>query len=145
MISKLGREAVALFTNEARRSLNANAFSAFSSLKCGHDTTSPASVRYDPEVTAAVELIRRKACEGISSADVVTAFKCSRRMAEVRFRQIVGHSILDEIQSVKLERAKELLSNTGQDIASTANFCGFKAANALWKFFRQEKGLSPTE
>jgi LacI family transcriptional regulator len=101
--------------------------------------------RYDPEVTAAMELIRRKACEGISSADVVTAFKCSRRMAEVRFRQIAGHSILDEIQSVRLERAKEMLSNTGQDIASIANFCGFKAANALWKFFRQETGMSPTE
>ena len=101
--------------------------------------------RYDPEVTAAVELIRRKACEGISSADVVTTFKCSRRMAEVRFRQIVGHSILDEIQSVRLERAKEMLSNTGQDISAISNFCGFKAANALWKFFRQETGLSPTE
>lgn len=101
--------------------------------------------RYNPEVTAAMELIRRKACEGISSADVVAAFKCSRRMAEVRFRQIVGHSILDEIQSIRLERAKELLSNTGQDISSIANFCGFKAANALWKFFRQETGMSPTE
>ena len=101
--------------------------------------------RYDPEVTAAVELIRRKACEGISSADVVTTFKCSRRMAEVRFRQIVGHSILDEIQSVRLEQAKEMLSNTDQDISSIANFCGFKAANALWKFFRQETGLAPTE
>ena len=101
--------------------------------------------RYDPEVTAAMEMIRRKACEGISSADVVTAFKCSRRMAEVRFRQIVGHSILDEIQTVRLERAKEMLSNTTQDISSVSNFCGFKAANALWKFFRQETGLSPTE
>ena len=101
--------------------------------------------RYDPEVTAAMELIRRRACEGLSSADVVTAFKCSRRMAEVRFRQTTGHSILDEIQSVRLERAKELLSHSGQDLSSIANFCGFKAANALWKFFRQETGMSPTE
>lgn len=101
--------------------------------------------RYDSEVSAAMELIRRRACEGISSADVVTAFKCSRRMAEVRFRHIVGHSILDEIQSVRLERAKEMLSNSRQDISSIANLCGFKAANALWKFFHQETGMSPTE
>ncbi|MCR5752836.1 MAG: hypothetical protein K6G91_12845 [Kiritimatiellae bacterium] len=63
--------------------------------------------RYDPEVMAALELIHRRACEGISSADVVASFRCSRRMAEMRFRQIVAHSILDEIQTVRLERARE--------------------------------------
>ena len=64
---------------------------------------------------------------------------------ELRFRQAAGHSILDEIQSVRLARAKELLSNSTQDMSCIANFCGFKAANAFWKFFRQETGLSPTE
>ena len=101
--------------------------------------------RYDPEVTAALELIRRRACEGISSADVIVAFKCSRRMAEIRFHKIVGHSILDEIQSVRLEKAKEMLSHSTHPISAIANFCGFNAANALWKFFRQETGLSPSE
>ena len=101
--------------------------------------------RYDPEVTAAMELIRRRACEGISSAEVVASFKCSRRMAEIRFRKIAGHSILDEIQAVRLEKAKKLLSDPSLDISAIANFCGFKAPNALWKFFRQETGLSPTE
>ena len=101
--------------------------------------------RYDPESTAAIELIRRRACEGISSAEVVATFKCSRRMAEMRFRQIAGRSILDEIQAVRLEKAKELLKNSSLDVSAIANFCGFKAANALWKFFRQETGFSPTE
>ncbi len=100
---------------------------------------------YDPETTAAMELIRRRACEGISSAEVVATFKCSRRMAEIRFRQIAGRSILDEIQAVRLDKAKELLKNSSLDISAIANYCGFKAANALWKFFRQETGLSPTE
>ena len=101
--------------------------------------------RYDPEATSAMELIRRRACEGISSAEVVATFKCSRRMAEIRFRQIAGRSILDEIQAVRLDKAKELLKNSSLDVSAIANFCGFKAANALWKFFRQETGLSPTE
>ena len=99
---------------------------------------------YDPEVTAALELIRRRACEGISSTDVLSAFRCSRRMAEVRFRQVVGHSILDEIQSVRLDRAMEMLTHSSLDISAIANFCGFKAPNAFWKFFRQKTGLSPT-
>ena len=66
-------------------------------------------------------------------------------MAEIRFRQIAGRSILDEIQAVRLDKAKELLKNSSLDISAIANFCGFKASNALWKFFRQETGLSPTE
>lgn len=101
--------------------------------------------RYDPEATAAMELIRRRACEGISSAEVVAAFKCSRRMAEIRFRQIAGRSMLDEIHAVRLDKAKELLKNSSLDVSAIANFCGFKASNALWKFFHQETGLSPTE
>ena len=83
--------------------------------------------------------------QGSSSSEVVAAFKCSRRMAEIRFRQIAGRSILDEIQAVRLDKAKELLKNSSLDISAIANFCGFKASNALWKFFRQETGVSPSE
>ena len=100
--------------------------------------------RYDPEVSAAIELIRRRACEGISSTDVLTVFKCSRRMAEMRFRRIAGRSILNEIQFVRLEKAKSLLSDTKFDMEAIANFCGFSTAKAFWKFFRQKTGISPS-
>jgi LacI family transcriptional regulator len=103
------------------------------------------STRYDPEVAAAMELIRRHACEGISSADALTVFKCSRRMAEMRFRQTTGHSILDEIQTVRLDKAKGLLAKSQMDMAAIANFCGFSSAKAFWKFFRQKTGVSPSQ
>ncbi len=79
------------------------------------------------------------------AAEVVATFNCSRRMAEIRFRQIAGRSILNEIQAVRLDKAKELLKDSSLDISAIANFCGFKASNALWKSFRQETKLSPTE
>ena len=107
--------------------------------------SSRTGIRYDAEVAAAAELIRRKACERLTAKDVIATFKCSRRMAEMRFRQILGHSILDEIQAVRLTRAKELLANSTQDIASIPSFCGLKTANALCKFFRKETGKSPSE
>ena len=108
-------------------------------------TSTRTSTRYDPEVTAAMELIRRHACEGISSADALAAFKCSRRMAEMRFRKITGRSILEEIQSVRLEKAKSLLTDSKLDMTAIANFCGFSAAKAFWKFFRQKTGVSPSQ
>ena len=107
--------------------------------------SSRTGIRYDAEVAAAAELIRRKACDRLTAKDVTATFKCSRRMAEIRFRQILGHSILHEIQSVRLARAKELLANSTQDIASIPSFCGLKTVNALCKFFRQKTGKSPSE
>jgi transcriptional regulator GlxA family with amidase domain len=31
------------------------------------------------------------------------------------------------------------------DISAIANFCGFSAAKAFWKFFRQKTGVSPSQ
>lgn len=100
--------------------------------------------KHDPLVAASLEFIRREACNGIKASQVAKLFDCSRRMADIRFSRAVGRSILSEIQRVRLERAKELLSNPRQVIKSIHDFCGFATANALSKFFRQETGMTPS-
>ena len=96
--------------------------------------------RKDPVVSQALDLIRQKACNGLTAAEVVRLFPCSRRMADLRFTQAVGHTILDEIQIVRLERAKQLLLNSNQTLESISDFCGFKHPNSLRKFFLKETG-----
>lgn len=98
--------------------------------------------RTDPVVSQALDLIRQKACKGLTAAEVVRRFPCSRRMADLRFTQAVGHTILNEIQSVRLERAKQLLLNPNQTLKAITDFCGFRHPNSLRKFFRKETGLS---
>lgn len=98
--------------------------------------------RADPLVSQALNLIRREACKGLTAAEVVRLFPCSRRMADLRFSQAVGHTILDEIQSVRLERAKQLLLNSNQELKSISDFCGFKHPNSLRKFFLKETGMT---
>lgn len=98
--------------------------------------------RTDPTVTKALNLIRQKACDGLTAADVIRIFPCQRRMADHRFSRAVGHSILSEIQSVRLERAKELLLNPNQALKSISDFCGFKHPNSLRKFFLKETGMT---
>ena len=44
----------------------------------------------DKSIEAAVELIRREACKGITARDVIETIPCSRRMAELRFRTATG-------------------------------------------------------
>ena len=50
--------------------------------------------------------------------------------------------MLEAIQSVRLERAKELLRNPGQQLKSIADFCGFRSQNALCKFFLKKTGMT---
>jgi len=99
----------------------------------------------DPIVAKALDLIRQKACNGLKAAEVLRLFPCSRRMAYLRFSKAVGHSILDEIQSIRLDRAKQLLLNPNQQLKPLADFCGFSHPNSLRKFFLKETGMTLSE
>ena len=98
--------------------------------------------RPDPVVSQALDLIRRKACDGLTAAEAVRLFPCSRRMADLRFTQAVGRTILDEIQSIRLDRAKQLLLNPNQTLKAISDYCGFRHPNSLRKFFRKETGMT---
>ena len=99
--------------------------------------------RYDRETAAACELIRLRACSGISSTDVLACYGRSRRDAECRFRAATGKSILEQIQDTRLERAKDLLLNTRLDLLSIALDCGYRSATAFSQFFRKKLMVSP--
>ena len=98
--------------------------------------------RRESRILAAVELIRREACNGLTAAEVVTRLCGSRRLSELRFREMMGHSILDEILNVRLERVCHLLAHTETPIGAIAAFCGFRSDIALSKLFHRRFGMS---
>lgn len=98
----------------------------------------------DKSVSNALELIRRESCNGLAARDVFKLFSCSRRMAELRFRAATGHSILEEIRSIRLAKAKDLLSGPPLKLEAVANFCGYKSAVAFSSFFKAETGRPPS-
>ncbi len=101
--------------------------------------------RKDKQISAAVELIRKEACNGITALNVLAAIPCSRRMAEIRFRTATGHSILEEILSVRMDKAKQLLSQRNPlPIDVIANRCGYKSTAAFSKAFHDKNGMPPT-
>ena len=63
-------------------------------------------------------------------------------MADIRFRKATGHSILEEIHAVQLERVKQLLKDSGLQLKSISDFCGFTHPNSLRKFFLRETGMT---
>ena len=65
--------------------------------------------RRETNILKAMEMIRREACDGLTAVALAARFPGSRRLFEMRFREAMGHSPLDEILNVRLERAMELL------------------------------------
>lgn len=97
---------------------------------------------FDREVHAALELIRREACDGLQAETVMKTFSCSRPIAAQRFKAATGHTILQEIHAIRLERAKTLLKDPNRLLKSISDFCGFKDPNSLRKFFLKETGMT---
>ena len=103
------------------------------------------SGRREPYITRAVEIIRREACEGLTAAGLAARMPGSRRLLEMRFREAMGHSILDEIMHVRLEKVETLLAGNDTAIGAIADFCGFGSEVELRQLFRARTGMSMRE
>jgi transcriptional regulator GlxA family with amidase domain len=57
----------------------------------------------------------------------------------------MGHSILDEILGVRMEKVQFLLSMTDTPIGAIAAMCGFRSEIALHKFFKLSTGMCMRE
>ena len=91
----------------------------------------------------ALEMIRRRAGEGVTVDEVVKLMECSRRSAEIRFKQYLHSSILDEIHSARIELAKKLISDGGAHISGLHLRCGFSSPATFRRVFKSVTGLSP--
>ena len=99
----------------------------------------------DSEVESALERIRREACGGLTAKKVFDGFACSRRMAEIRFRELVGRSVLAEIQRCRLEEACTLLKAHDLPLKVLADRCGFRSGALLQRQFKSQFGLTPRQ
>jgi len=96
----------------------------------------------DRIVVRALEFIALNACSGISVLDVVRHVNASRRLTEIRFRETLGHTILDEIHRVQLERVCHHLKETNMPIGEITRTCGFDSDSHLGILFRRHFGLT---
>ena len=100
----------------------------------------------DPRVSRALEFLRRNACRTSLRVDeVVAVMRCSRRLATMRFREVTGHSIVDEIKELRFLRTCELLSANRMRISEIVTACGYRSESFLKKTFRQRTGFSMRE
>lgn len=61
------------------------------------------------------------------------------------FKESTGESIYDFLCSFKIEKAKELLSNTSMKLYEIADYLGFSHSAYFGSFFKKHTGLTPKE
>ena len=114
--------------------------SSWSSSACSPDPGPPA-----PD---AVDQIARNFVSDLEETETVKDFasRCgfSRRKLERQFRSKLGVSPAAFKRFKRLEKAKELVTQTDLPIMSIAMSCGFSSAAALARAYREEFGISAT-
>jgi LacI family transcriptional regulator len=98
----------------------------------------------DSEFSAAVRFIRDHATEGISVEDVLRVVPLSRRVLEARFRQRLGRTPHEEVLRVRMERVKELLTETDLSLTAIAHRTGYAHVEYLSVAFKRETGATPS-
>ena len=99
----------------------------------------------DPDIVAALRLIRTNACDGINVQKILKQIPMSRRVFENRFQKLIGRSPHAEILRLRIERCRQLLSETDLPLTEIAQAAGFPHAEYLSVTFKREVGETPRE
>jgi LacI family transcriptional regulator len=99
----------------------------------------------DPDVLAAVRYIREQVHRQVTVGDLLHAVPVNRRYLERKFKQHLGRTPLQEIRRVRLEKAKQLLSQTELSMPAVARRSGFPNAARLANVFHDGTGMTPSQ
>lgn len=97
----------------------------------------------DEAVVKALRYIRTHAISSPYVGDIARAAGIARTTLQMRFRAIVGRSVLEEVQRVRIEHAKELLWTSDLKLEAISERCGFGNSQRFSVLFRQYTGLPP--
>ena len=99
----------------------------------------------DPVLSKALRFIANNYQKGILSSDVVNNAPVSRRSLDVLFKNHIGHSILEEINRLRVGAVKRLLIESDIKISSLPSATGFSNPTHLRRVFTRHEGITPSE
>ena len=92
-------------------------------------------------VETAMKFISMNCARPLSTNDIVAYLGCSRRLAELRFSQILGTTIHAAIAKARMEEARRLLHN-GKSVGAVAKELQFSSANQLYQAYKRHFGCT---
>lgn len=93
-------------------------------------------------VQEALAIIRKEAFEGVTAEMIAARLGVSRRLLDLRFRELQGRGVAAVIRTVRLAEVKRLLMMTGEPIGKIAAACGYGSDESMKRAFRESCGMS---
>ena len=93
-------------------------------------------------VQRALAYIHDNACLGIGPDDVALHARVSRRLLDMRFKEITGSTLNAAIRDRQLEEVRRRLKRTPDRIDAIALDCGFRSPTYLKELFRRRFGTT---
>jgi LacI family transcriptional regulator len=97
----------------------------------------------DPMIVQALRFIQTQAFRGISVEDVLREVPVSRRYLEIQFKRRIGRLPAEEIRRLRLERGRNLLTESDLSVEAIAAACGYAGATQFGVAFRKHFGSTP--
>ncbi|MGN6625140.1 MAG: helix-turn-helix transcriptional regulator, partial [Tepidisphaeraceae bacterium] len=99
----------------------------------------------DEEVNRAVRNIREHAGRSINVVDVLAHLNVSRAALQQRMKRVLGRTIHEEIEAVRLALVKDLLAMSDLTIKQIAQKAGFSSVQYLTRVFHASVGETPAQ
>ena len=93
-------------------------------------------------VQRALAYIHDNACLGISPDDVVMNARVSRRLLDMRFKEVTGTTLNTAIRDMQLKEVCRRLKRTNDTIDAITLDCGFRCPTYLKELFRKRFGTT---
>ena len=110
-----------------------------------HRVSTSAYATTDKEVLLALQFIRQNLDKKLSVNDVLEQVPLSRRLLEVRFKNVLGESIYQYISQQRIGRFSEMLLETNDSIQEIAYKLGEDDAKSICRRFKELKGCTPSQ
>lgn len=93
-------------------------------------------------VNAARDHLRQHLSEKVSLCQLSRTLHVSQRLMELHAKNILGHSLREEMLRLRLENVRRLLRETELPLAEIAASSGFGSATALMLIFKRRYGMT---
>jgi two-component system, response regulator YesN len=98
-----------------------------------------------PEINRILEYCRQHYNRNISLKAMATMVRMEEHYLSRLFRQKTNDSLINYVQTLRLDKAKELLAHTSQPVAEIGRSVGFPNENYFAKTFRKHVGQTPSQ
>lgn len=97
----------------------------------------------DPLLVQALRYMETHAFSGITVDDVLAQVPVARRHLERQFKKRLGRLPAEELRRLRLERGRQLLTESELSIEEVAEACGYAGATQFGAAFRKAFGATP--